>query len=389
MYGSSFFILSASHRPLVEGVALAETLGADCEGCAVAIPQILCFMDSFWTGHYVNANLNAEYKRSGIDASTLLSSIHTYDPEAGCTNSTFQPCSSRALANHKVVTDSFRPLYGINAVIPQGQAVAVGKYPEDKHFGGNPWYIATLAAAEQLYLARLQWLDQGSLTVDDTSLPFFRALLPWIQKGTYSSIHDSIGHFDSILSAVYDYADGYMNVVQKYTPADGVLTERFNKNNGAPVSDPDGTWDGGWSDEERSAHVLSTATDRRNGIKGPTWGEPLNNVVMPSQCYCHAYVTFTLRVDTPGRAFVVGDVPELGNGNLTLARELEFQTSSTYYDDYSKWIDVPASTLITYHYFQSPVVEPDGQIEEDDLIRELMTGDCGSNTHVYHVFGDP
>jgi hypothetical protein len=47
-------------------------------------------------------------------------------------------CSDRALANHKVVNDSFRSIYTINDGIAEGTAVAVGRYPEDTYQGGNP-----------------------------------------------------------------------------------------------------------------------------------------------------------------------------------------------------------------------------------------------------------
>jgi len=159
--GSSFFTLSASHRALVEGMALAKTSDRRCDGCASAAPQILCFMETFWGTNYMHANFNDKGQPSGIDASTILSSVHAYDPQARCTNSTFQPCSSRALANHKTVTDAFRPLYGINSGVAQNRGVAIGRYPEDDDHGGNPWFLTTLAAAEQLYIALDQWLDQG------------------------------------------------------------------------------------------------------------------------------------------------------------------------------------------------------------------------------------
>ncbi|KAI4918600.1 hypothetical protein J4E90_002986 [Alternaria incomplexa] len=107
--GSSFFTLSVSHRALVEGMALAKTLGRHCDGCYAAASQMLCSMESFWDVNHIRANLNARDQRSGIDASSILSSIHT------------------ALANHKTVTDSFRPLYGINSGIAQGQGVAIGR----------------------------------------------------------------------------------------------------------------------------------------------------------------------------------------------------------------------------------------------------------------------
>lgn len=136
--GSSFFTLSASHRALVEGAALASKLGKKCEGCADAAPQVLCFLQNFWAGSYIDSNINVNDGRTGKDVNSIISSIHTFDPQAKCTDATFQPCSSRALANHKAVTDSFRTVYGINRGIAQGRAVAVGRYAEDVYYNGNP-----------------------------------------------------------------------------------------------------------------------------------------------------------------------------------------------------------------------------------------------------------
>ncbi len=93
-------------------------------------------------------------------------------------------CSDRALANHKVVTDSFRSIYSINSGIPEGTAVAVGRYPEDSYQGGNPWYLNTLAAAEQLYDALYTWNKQGYITVTATSLAFFRDFSSSVTAGT-------------------------------------------------------------------------------------------------------------------------------------------------------------------------------------------------------------
>jgi glucoamylase len=127
--GSSFFTIFAIHRALAESADLATSLGKSCSGCAEAAPQVLCFLESFWTGSYIKSdiNLNTEKGRTGMNANSILSSINTFDPAANCTDATFQPCSFRALANHKAVTDSFRSGFDINSGIPKGQAVAVGR----------------------------------------------------------------------------------------------------------------------------------------------------------------------------------------------------------------------------------------------------------------------
>jgi hypothetical protein len=94
-------------------------------------------------------------------------------------------CSDRALANHKVVTDSFRSIYTINSGIAEGTAVAVGRYPEDSYQGGNPWYLNTLAAAELLYDALYTWNKQGYITVTSTSLAFFQDFSSSVTAGTH------------------------------------------------------------------------------------------------------------------------------------------------------------------------------------------------------------
>lgn len=139
--GSSFFTAAVQHRALVEGQAFAEQIGKTCPSCVSQAPEVLCFLQSFWNGQFVTSNINDQSGRNGRDANSVLASIHTFDPDAPCDGPTFQPCSSRALANHKAVTDSFRPVYNVNSNIPEGVAVAVGRYTEDVYFGGNPWSV--------------------------------------------------------------------------------------------------------------------------------------------------------------------------------------------------------------------------------------------------------
>ena len=192
----------------MEGSTFASQVGSSCSYCDSQAPQVLCFLQSFWTGSYILANFGGG--RSGKDVNTLLGSIQTFDPEAGCDDTTFQPCSARALANHKVVTDSFREIYPVNSAIAAGKAVSVGRYPEDSYYNGNPWYLCTLAAAEQLYDAIYTWKRIGSLTITSTSLGFFQDLYSSATTGTYPSSSDT---YASILSAVEAYADGYFSIV--------------------------------------------------------------------------------------------------------------------------------------------------------------------------------
>lgn len=85
--------------------------------------------------------------RSGKDANTVLTSMHNFDPLAGCDPLTFQPCSDKALASLKVYIDSFRSIYTINSGITSPGAVATGRYPEDSYYGGNVKLCSPSSAA--------------------------------------------------------------------------------------------------------------------------------------------------------------------------------------------------------------------------------------------------
>ncbi|OKL59128.1 Glucoamylase [Talaromyces atroroseus] len=396
--GSSFFTTAVQHRALVEGNAFAESIGESCANCVSQAPQILCFLQSYWTGSYILSNF-ANNGRSGYDANSLLGVIHTFDPDAStCDDATFQPCSDKALANHKGVTDSFRDVFSLNANISAGSAVAVGRYPEDVYQGGNPWYLATTAAAEQLYDAIYQWKKIGSIDITSTSLAFFQAIYPSAATGTYSS--DSTT-FTDIVSAVQTYADGYMSIVEEYTPSDGTLTEQFQRDNGAPLSASALTW---------SYAALLTAAARRSSTVGGSWGSSNGNTV-PSTCsatsatgsYTSATntawptapvsstrpsctaptevaVTFQEIVTTTfgENVYLTGNITALSSWSTTDAILL---SAADYRSAYNLWyvtLTLPAGESLEYKFFK----ENDGTVTWEDDPNRVFTvpSDCGVST---------
>lgn len=270
--GSSFFTIAVSHRALVEGSAFANKLNKTCSSCDSVAPDILCFQQSFWTGEYIDSNINlqSEMKRSGKDANSIITSIHLFDPEATCEDEIFQPCSAQALANHKAIVDSFRNLYPINNGSKDTSAIAIGRYAEDVYYDGNPWYLCTLAAAEQLYDALYQWSKQGFLSVTPVSLKFFQDFDPSIKADTYGNTTDT---FKSVMASIKRYADDFVSVVQKYTPANGSLSEQFTRDTGKQTSAVDLTW---------SYAAFVTTSNRRKGILPPSWNA--SGVVSSSSC---------------------------------------------------------------------------------------------------------
>lgn len=403
---SSFFTIAASHRALVEGSAFAKSVGSSCNACDAVAPQVLCFQQSFWNNNgYVVSNL-VNY-RSGKDVNSILTSIHNFDPAAGCDAKTFQPCSDRALANHKSVVDSMR-FWGVNNGRTTGKAAAVGRYSEDVYYTGNPWYLATLAAAEQLYDAIYIWKKQGSITVTSTSLAFFKDLVSSVSAGTYSS---SSSTYTSIINAVQTYADGFIDVVAQYTPSDGSLTEQFDKNSGAAIGATHLTW---------SYAAFLSAADRRAGRVPPSWGAASANslpdscaastvagsyatatatsfpanltpasttITPPTQTGCPAdhevLVTFNEKVTTSYGQTVklVGSIAALGNwapaSGVTLSASKYTSSNPTWYTT----IALPQGVSFAYKYV---VVNSDGSVrwESDPNRSYAVASTCASTATI-------
>ena len=202
---------------------------------------------------------------------------------AGCDATTFQPCSDKALANLKVYVDSFRNgVYPINNGIAANDAIATGRYFEDIYYCGNPWYLTTLAVAEQLYRAIYTWnaLNSG-IKVTTISLPFFKQFLPSLTGPT--TIAAGSDDYTTAINSIKAFADGFVTIVAKYTPTDGGLSEQFTKDTGAPLSAVDLTW---------SYASALTAFDARANVPVESWGAA--GLVVPSVCNTNPGPTSTL-----------------------------------------------------------------------------------------------
>ncbi|KAI0035180.1 glycoside hydrolase family 15 protein [Vararia minispora EC-137] len=369
---SSFFTTAVQHRALRQGAALAARIGQSGSTYNAQAAGLLCFLQSYWnpTGGYVTANTGGG--RSGRDANTVLTSIHTFDITAGCDATTFQPCSDKALSNLKVYVDAFRSVYSINSGIASTSPVATGRYPEDSYYSGNPWYLATFAVAEQLYDALLTWQSLGSLNVTSTSLAFFRQFNSTVAVGTYPS---SSSTYAALTSAVKSFADGTVSVNAKYTPSNGGLSEQYDKNSGSPLSAVDLTW---------SYASALTAFMARNGTVPASWGAA--GLTVPSTCPSGGSsgsggsggtvaVTFNVHATTVWgeNIYLTGSVNELQNWSPSTALLM----SSANYPTWSLTVNLPASASIQYKYIR---IFNGAVTWESDPNNSLTTPSSGSFT---------
>ncbi|CAD0040171.1 unnamed protein product [Aureobasidium pullulans] len=371
---SSFFTTAVQYRALIEGNNLATQLGKSCPNCVSQAPLVLCFLQSYWTGAYALSNTGGG--RSGKDANSILTSIHIFDPAASCDSTTFQPCSDKALANHKVVTDSFRSIYNINKGIAQGSGVA------------------------QLYDAIYQWKKIGSISVTSISLPFFKDVYSSAAVGTYAS---STTAFTSIVNAVQTYADSYMSIAQKYTPQSGALAEQYNRADGTPLSAADLTWSyaafltaynartnvipASWGAASvRYNYLLDTSTGSASGpcaaATNTNWGNPgtpSTPTTTGGACATPTAIAVTFNEQKTTaygeNIYIVGSIPALGNWNAANAIAL---SASKYTSSNPLWfvtLNFATGSSFNYKYIKKAA---DGSVtwESDPNRSYTVNGNC-------------
>ncbi|KAH7876779.1 glucoamylase [Lentinula edodes] len=365
---SSFFTTAVQHRSLRQGVQLANAISQTSvvSSWTAQAENLLCFLQSFWnTAGYITANTGGG--RSGKDANTVLASIHTFDAAAGCDALTFQPCSDVALSNLLTYVDAFRSVYSINSGIAENSGVATGRYPEDSYQGGNPWYLTTLAVAELLYDSLTVWNAQGSLNVTSLSLPFFQVFDSSVTVGSYAS---STSTFTTLTAGIQDYADAFVEIVAKYTPSDGELSEQYSKTDGSQLSAVDLTW---------SYASALTAFDARAGVIPASWGAK----GLTSTCGISTggggggagTVAVTFNVDATTvfgeNIYICGSVDALQNWDPNTALLL----SSADYPIWSITVNLPASTDIQYKYVR---IDGSSITWESDPNMEITTPASGT-----------
>ncbi len=147
--GLHFYTLMNQRAALLEGAELSYELGNPGSAGAYRAEarKIEEALKLFFRDDITVATLNrvggVDYKFSRLDAAVILAVLHTGKSSFLSVNHTALARTAIALITH------FNRLYAINQKGLPG--VAVGRYPEDRYFGGNPWILTTLALAEYYY----------------------------------------------------------------------------------------------------------------------------------------------------------------------------------------------------------------------------------------------
>jgi glucoamylase len=248
---------TAQRTALLEGAWLASQLkdkGAP-EWYDAQAAQLTTEMGRHWDpekGYLVSAidqDAGLQGKNSGLDSAVILAAIHRRPiddqiiPAADAAS--FSVTDKRVLATAEAIKNRFRSEYSINQR-PGEPGVAIGRYPEDNYFGGNPWPLLTAAFAQLDYMAGAEFLRAGSIPVEAEDLAFFRDLLPdeadksALRAGLTLKSGDAL--FGKVIDGFKTNGDSFMAEVRAHANPDGSLSEQMDRQSGVMKSAADLTW---------------------------------------------------------------------------------------------------------------------------------------------------
>jgi glucoamylase len=185
--------------------------------CRSAANALAPSLDAYWSagdGFYWSRMGAASGAEKALDIGVILGVLHA-GRETGA-HSVLDPKTQATLA---ALEDMFDAEYPINHHRPPGHGPAMGRYASDAYYGGNPWYLATLAAAE-FYFKLAIALRAGARMPETRENARFR---------------ERLSGGDPAATA-FKRGDSFMRTVQAYTPSSGDLSEQFDRATGAQTS---------------------------------------------------------------------------------------------------------------------------------------------------------
>ncbi len=267
--GHHFYTSMVQRKALQDGIALAQILGD--KASAKSYIQASTILEKEIERHWLQEGAmtpvgtvsigmiwdtfdkvyGPDYKVSGLDVSVILASLHGHN-EYDTDNQRFYSASnSRVLKTAFELSRAFDGIFAIAKVKKNKNGVVlgtpIGRYPFDKYNGytseldGNPWFLATAAFSELYYRCALEWEADQKITVDKANEEFISTLL----KDPYhlgETIFANDKRFATLLIAVRELGDSYLQRVRHHEGSNGHLTEQYTRENGALQGAVDLTW---------------------------------------------------------------------------------------------------------------------------------------------------
>jgi glucoamylase len=212
------------------GADWLEELGKSDEAriSRVAAEETRARLDGYWceSAGFYRARATAEPgDRRALDSAVVLAVLH-----GGRAQGAHSVLDPRAQATLGALEELFEARYAINRERPRGRGAAMGRYADDRYYGGGAWFLTTLAAAE-FYFRLAHALREGASVPSVTANTRFRQRL-----GTT----ELTGETAAVLAM--ERGDAIMRTVQAFTPESGDLSEQFDQGTGAQTSAKHLSW---------------------------------------------------------------------------------------------------------------------------------------------------
>ncbi len=193
--------------------------GTRARNCRSVAGELDASLDAYWSvaDTYCRSRIGViggGAPGKALDIAVILGVLH-----AGRGAGTHSVLDPKAQATLAALEDLFDAEYPINSERLPDRGPAMGRYAKDAYYGGNPWYLATLAAAEFYFKLAIVLRSGGEISVTDDNARFRERLTG-----------------ESPTKAAFERGERFMRTVQAYTPPSGDLSEQFDRATGAQTS---------------------------------------------------------------------------------------------------------------------------------------------------------
>ncbi len=239
-FGYHYYTRLVQAEALVRGAEWLEENGEarQAAACHSEADALMSTLDAHWSAAdcYYRSTRDAAGGLPGktLDIAVILGVLHA--GRAKGAHSVLDPKSQATLA---ALEDLFDAEYPVNQERPADQGPAIGRYAKDAYYGGNPWYLATLAAAEFYFKLAIALRSGAEMPATSDNARFRKHL-----RG------------ESPAQAALRRGNTFMRTVQAHTPPSGDLSEQFDRAMGAQTSAKHLAW-------SYAAFITAAASRRR------------------------------------------------------------------------------------------------------------------------------
>jgi glucoamylase len=218
--GYHYYTQLVQAEALVRGAEWLEEKGdaQQAAACNTAADALNSTLDAYWSaedGYYRSRpDVVGGIPEKSLDIAVILGVLHA--GRAKGAHSVLDPKSQATLA---ALEDLFNAEYPVNQERPAEQGPAIGRYAKDAYYGGNPWYLATLATAEFYFKLAIALRSGAEMPVTSDNARF----------------RERLGG-ESPAQAAFRRGDTFMRTVQAHAPPSGDLSEQFDRATGAQTS---------------------------------------------------------------------------------------------------------------------------------------------------------